>query len=59
MQPALKTERVHCCAHNMGSHMSTCVCMCQVQTHVNISDPILCAHQGTHSVFKAGLKMAA
>ena len=30
-----------------------------VQTHVNIWDPILCVHQGTCSVFKTGLKMAA
>jgi hypothetical protein len=36
-----------------------CPSTVHVQTLVNIWDPILCAHQGTYSDFKAGLMMVA
>jgi uncharacterized protein with ATP-grasp and redox domains len=32
-RPALKTEQVFSCAHNMGSHMFTSVCTGKVKEH--------------------------
>jgi hypothetical protein len=33
LQASLKTEQVPWFAHNMGSHMFTCVCTCKVEEH--------------------------
>jgi hypothetical protein len=34
LQASLKAEQVPWCAHNMGSHMFTCVCTGKVEEHL-------------------------